>query len=67
MLLVCGKDQSLQKDSVFDAFIGIPTVPNGRAWRNPDIEGVWKPLKGVTCCQVDSEKGLRSEVGVGTE
>lgn len=67
MLLACGKDQSLQKDSVVDAFIGIPTDPSGRAWRNPDIDCVWKPLKGVTLCQLPSENGVRSDVGVGTE
>jgi hypothetical protein len=66
-MLLAGKDQSLQKDSVVEAFIGIPTVPSGRAWRSPDIDGVWKPLKEVTFCQLASEYGLRSDVGVGTE
>jgi len=66
-MLLAGMDQSLQKDSVVDAFIGSPTVPSGRAWRSPEIDCAWKPPNGVTCCQLASENGLRSEVGVGTE
>lgn len=65
-ILLAGRDQSLQKDSVVEAFIGKPTVPRGRACRRPDIVCVWKPPKG-TCCQLASENGLRSEVGVGIE
>lgn len=65
-ILLADIPQSLQKDSVVEAFIGSPTVPRGRGLRSPDID-VWKPPNGVTCCQLASENGLRSEVGVGTE
>lgn len=59
--------QSLQNGAEFDDFMGSPTVPRGTAWRSSGIDCVWKPPNGVTCCQLASEKGLRSEVGVGTE
>jgi hypothetical protein len=59
--------QSLQNGSEFDDFMGSPTFPKGRAWRISGIDYVWKPPNGVICCQLASEKGLRSEVGVGTE
>ena len=59
--------QSLQNGAEFDDFMGSPTVPRGTAWRSSGIDCVWKPPNGVTFCQLASENGLRSEVGVGTE